>query len=154
MQELTMNFPKSLPAWNQPSVHDFYEWESSVIQSFTYKVYDFSPLLDHRRRDFVNKRRGPEEHSARTRWMDPADKELLILRRPELVENIDVTNGLFTHLLSRRVLNNRMVQTITVSRLCVSQMQSSSRSFPFLKIFLYSLCPHLRVAVVLCGFFL
>ncbi|XP_070207343.1 caspase-8-like [Littorina saxatilis] len=45
--------------------------------------------------------------------MDPADKDLLILRRPELVEDIDIINGLLTHLLSRKVLNKRMVQSIT-----------------------------------------
>lgn len=47
--------------------------------------------------------------------MDPADKELLITRRPELVDNIDVTGGLFTQLLSRKVLNKRMVQNIQFS---------------------------------------
>ncbi|KAK7093823.1 hypothetical protein V1264_007512 [Littorina saxatilis] len=45
--------------------------------------------------------------------MDPADKDLLILRRPELVEDIDIINGLLTYLLSRKVLNKRMVQSIT-----------------------------------------
>lgn len=48
--------------------------------------------------------------------MDPADKDLLISRRPDLVENIDITNGLLTHLLSRKVLNQRMVQSITYNK--------------------------------------
>ncbi|XP_076451833.1 uncharacterized protein LOC143287605 [Babylonia areolata] len=48
--------------------------------------------------------------------MDPADKDLLISCRPELVDNIDIGNGLLTHLLSRRVLNQRMVQSITYNK--------------------------------------
>ncbi|KAK7471433.1 hypothetical protein BaRGS_00035921 [Batillaria attramentaria] len=48
--------------------------------------------------------------------MDPADKELLIVQRPQLVENIDVTGGLFTQLLSRKVLSARSVQNITYNK--------------------------------------
>lgn len=48
--------------------------------------------------------------------MDPADKELLIVRRPQLVENIDLNGGLFTQLLSRKVISSRSVQTITYNK--------------------------------------
>lgn len=48
--------------------------------------------------------------------MDPADKDFLIRWRPELVEQIDIVNGLLTHLQSRKVLNQRMVQSITYNK--------------------------------------
>ena len=47
--------------------------------------------------------------------MDPKDKDLLITWRAELIENIDIESGILNHLVSKKILNSRMVQNITVS---------------------------------------
>ncbi|XP_025081736.1 caspase-2-like isoform X2 [Pomacea canaliculata] len=44
--------------------------------------------------------------------MEKVHRDLLVTHRTELVENIDVTNGLFSELVQRKVLNQRMVRNI------------------------------------------
>ncbi|XP_064611809.1 caspase-2-like [Liolophura sinensis] len=44
--------------------------------------------------------------------MDTRHKDILVTRRPELVENLNMRDGLFTQLIARKVLSGRMVRTI------------------------------------------
>ncbi|XP_041377847.1 caspase-2-like [Gigantopelta aegis] len=44
--------------------------------------------------------------------MDPQHKNILITQRANLVENLNIRDGLYTQLITRGVLNTRMVRTI------------------------------------------
>jgi hypothetical protein len=46
--------------------------------------------------------------------MDPNHKDILIRKRVELVENLNMSDGLFTQLIARKIFNQRMVRTIQV----------------------------------------
>ncbi|KAK6177444.1 hypothetical protein SNE40_015542 [Patella caerulea] len=48
--------------------------------------------------------------------MDPKHRDILIRKRSELVENLNTRDGLFTQLIARKVLNQRMVRTIRNGR--------------------------------------
>ncbi|VDI15888.1 caspase 2 [Mytilus galloprovincialis] len=48
--------------------------------------------------------------------MESKHKELLIRNRVELVENLNVSDGLFTQLIARKIFNQRMVRTIQHNR--------------------------------------
>lgn len=46
--------------------------------------------------------------------MDPKHKDILIRNRVELVENLNVSDGLFSQLIAKKIFNARMVRTIQV----------------------------------------
>ncbi|KAL5013599.1 hypothetical protein ScPMuIL_007869 [Solemya velum] len=55
--------------------------------------------------------------------MDPVHKDILISKRPELVENINMRDGLFTQLIARKILNQRMVRRIQNGRAADQQVE-------------------------------
>ena len=46
--------------------------------------------------------------------MEKGQKEILISRRPELVDNMNMEGGLFTQLIAKKVINQRTVNNIKV----------------------------------------
>ena len=46
--------------------------------------------------------------------MEKRHREILVSQRANLVENLNMRDGLFTQLITRKVLNQRMVRSIQV----------------------------------------
>ncbi|GFS01089.1 caspase-2 [Elysia marginata] len=62
--------------------------------------------------------------------MEAAEREVLIARRVELVEDIDIQGGLFTQLLSRKVLQRRAVNKIKLNRTPEEQVEELLNELP------------------------
>ena len=48
--------------------------------------------------------------------MEKQHKDILIKQRANLVENLNMRDGLYTQLIARKVLNQRMVRSIQVHK--------------------------------------